>query len=378
MLPIEHYKDRPQTYLKHFFLEQYLETVAYHIGFSQPDFVFVDGFSGPWRATDAELRDTSFSIAIQKLQSVSQGLKKCGKNPRIRCLFVEQRPKSFRSLEEAVRDRAGVETRAINGAFEDNIGAIAEFVGSSFSLVFIDPTGWNVPLNTIRPLLCRRKTEVIVNFMWEFANRFTNSPDEKILSTFDEFFGSRDWRNVLSSSENREETAVSYYCEQVRRAGGFEHVVSTKIQKHLADRTYFHLVYATNHLKGLRKFRDVENALIHEQDEVRLISEQNRRVERSHQPELFGATEAVKENPSVLAELQDRRAEAQRRLIGMLQSRQALRFEEILAELLLIPMVSERVVVEILLSLEDSGLLVVDGRKKGKRKPELSWIYRRA
>jgi len=51
--PVEYYKDREQTYLKHFFLERYLETVAYHIGFSQKEFVFVDCFSGPWRAADA-------------------------------------------------------------------------------------------------------------------------------------------------------------------------------------------------------------------------------------------------------------------------------------------------------------------------------------
>jgi hypothetical protein len=45
--PVEYYKDREQTYLKHFFLERYLETVAYHIGFSQSEFVYVDCFSGP-------------------------------------------------------------------------------------------------------------------------------------------------------------------------------------------------------------------------------------------------------------------------------------------------------------------------------------------
>ena len=47
---VGHYEGREQTYLKHFFLEKYLERVAYVIGFSYPEFVYVDGFSGPWRA----------------------------------------------------------------------------------------------------------------------------------------------------------------------------------------------------------------------------------------------------------------------------------------------------------------------------------------
>ena len=35
MKPVAYYKDREQTYLKHFFLERYLEAVAYHIGYSK-------------------------------------------------------------------------------------------------------------------------------------------------------------------------------------------------------------------------------------------------------------------------------------------------------------------------------------------------------
>ena len=38
MKPVEYYKDREQTYVKHFFIERYLETVAYHIGFWNTEF----------------------------------------------------------------------------------------------------------------------------------------------------------------------------------------------------------------------------------------------------------------------------------------------------------------------------------------------------
>ena len=36
MKPVEYYRGREQTYLKHFFLERYLERVAYVIGYSAP------------------------------------------------------------------------------------------------------------------------------------------------------------------------------------------------------------------------------------------------------------------------------------------------------------------------------------------------------
>ena len=35
----DYYRQKEQTYLKHFFLERYLETVAFHIGYSHLEFV---------------------------------------------------------------------------------------------------------------------------------------------------------------------------------------------------------------------------------------------------------------------------------------------------------------------------------------------------
>lgn len=90
MKPLDYYKGREQTYLKHFFLERYLERAAYHIGAFQQDFVYVDCFSGPWKAEDEALDDTSFMIAIKKIESVREGLGKIGRYPRMRCLFIEK------------------------------------------------------------------------------------------------------------------------------------------------------------------------------------------------------------------------------------------------------------------------------------------------
>src|SRR6266567_3758755 len=74
MKPVEYYKDREQTYLKHLFLERYLETVAYHIGYSHREFAYVDCFSGPWCTADEELGDTSIRIALDRLNSVRNRL----------------------------------------------------------------------------------------------------------------------------------------------------------------------------------------------------------------------------------------------------------------------------------------------------------------
>ena len=171
MKPVESYRGREQTYLKHFFLERYLERVAYVIGYSHPEFVYVDGFSGPWKSEDEQFADTSFMIAIEKLREVRDGLARAGKRPRVRCLFVEKDRTAFKELEGAISEVADIEVKALHGTFESVIPDIPSFVGRSFSLVFIDPTGWTgFGLSTIQPIL-QLKGEVLVNFMFDYVNR---------------------------------------------------------------------------------------------------------------------------------------------------------------------------------------------------------------
>lgn len=147
----ELYHGREQTYAKHLFLEQYLERVAFHIAYSREEFVYVDGFSGPWKATDEGLEDTSFMIAIRKLQYVREALGKLGKSPRIRCLFIEADQSRFVALEAATRDVARLETTALHGDFKRSSQTSSNLWGPASHLSsLIPPAGtaspWNVSL----------------------------------------------------------------------------------------------------------------------------------------------------------------------------------------------------------------------------------------
>ena len=103
MKTIDDYFGREQTYLKHFFLERYLERVGFNICSFKDAFVYVDGFSGPWKSRDENFEDTSFMIAIEELRKVRDGIVRLGRSaPKIRCVFVEKDRKAFRELQEAV------------------------------------------------------------------------------------------------------------------------------------------------------------------------------------------------------------------------------------------------------------------------------------
>jgi three-Cys-motif partner protein len=367
----EYYRGREQTYQKHFFLERYLESVAYHIGYSNNDFVYVDGFSGPWKSEDENFDDTSFMIALQKLRNVREGLGKVNRYPKIRCLFIEKEPQAFKALGQAIKGVPRVEVEALHGEFEALIPRVLNFIGGSFSLVFIDPTGWKgFGLKQITPILKHRPGEIIINFMFDYINRFFDHPEAEITETFDALFGGPGWNEAVSASPEREKAMIELYCDRVKKAGEFAHVTYARIDKPTADRTYFYLVYGTRHPKGLIVFRKVEKGFTEEQGRVRLTAKQNRRIERTGQNELFGVADAdLPERPFEQERTEQLKA-ARIRLIKMIEQRPRNRFEDVQISLLEMPLIWESDIKEMVKSLCDEGRIDIEGMKGRERTPK--------
>lgn len=361
MKEVEYYRGREQTYLKHFFLERYLERVAYVIGWNYPKFVYVDGFSGPWKSDEEALEDASFTIAINKLRQVKTGLNKVGKNPEIRCLFVEREPTAFRQLKGATEGVSDIGAQALQGEFEERIPDILRFVGSSFSLVFIDPTGWTgFGLQKITPILQHQPGEVLINFMFDHINRFLPDSRSEIVASFNKLFGGSGWESVIHGGQCREDEVVKLYSQRIQATGRFRHVTSTRILKPLADRSYFHLIYGTRNLKGLREFRDVEKVAVDEQERVRSRTKQVRRVERTGQSELF-AEDTLANTASFEQERALRREEAKSRLRSVLRANRRVQYVQVLENLLDIPLVWESVVQEIITEMRTANEVRVEG-----------------
>jgi three-Cys-motif partner protein len=251
----EYYKGKEQTFLKHFFLEQYLETVAFHIGYSHREFVYVDCFSGPWRHKDEDLADTSIRISLDKLNYVREVLAARKRYPIVRAIFIERDAAAFAALRQALDQYKGnIHTTALLGTFEDNIRQILAEVGKTFTFCFLDPTGWaGLAMNRIGPLLRHQPGEVVINLIYDFINRFLNSQEPSTEASLDHFFGGPAWRD-LRERPDRETSIIDLYAEQVRATGRFAYVTSTRILKPLQERAYFHLIYATRSPKGIEEF----------------------------------------------------------------------------------------------------------------------------
>ena len=263
------YSGREQTKAKHFILKYYLQALAFKV-LTFSDITYVDGFSGPWETKTEDFSDSSFMIAISVLRDAQrQVLARTGKLRKIRCFFSETVPTAFAQLEAAVAPHhhptEGFEIKTYCGKFESAVSEIQLFVGNSFPLFFIDPTGWGgYPFDQIKPLFARPKCEVLINFMYEFVNRFVHSNDETIVASLDPILGGPGWRDRLDPSLKRGAAVEKLFRETLRMAGNFNFVVSTNIDKATAERTHFFIAYGTKSIDGLKAFREAEYAGLRE------------------------------------------------------------------------------------------------------------------
>jgi three-Cys-motif partner protein len=288
VLPPE-YHQREQTFVKHLILRGYLQKVAYHILSAWDDFTFVDGFSGPWEARSEEFSDTSFGIAIKELREVRETFRDRGKTKNLRCIFVEKDGASFERLNGAVAEAHDLRPRAIHGLFEEKIPEVRRYVDTSFALTFVDPTGWNIDLSRIAPLL-KQRGEVLINFMYEHFKRFVEDERPEIRASYDKPFGGLPWREMiekhLSLGLSKEQAILETFKTAVKEVAGFDYVASARIRHRKLDKSHFYLIYGTRHPKGLEVFRQVERTALSAEEFFR-IEARDREVSDAGQRGLF-------------------------------------------------------------------------------------------
>ena len=349
------YSDREQTRAKHFILGRYLQALAFKV-LTFSDVTYVDGFSGPWETKTENFSDSSFMIAISVLQDAQKRiLARMGKRRLVRCFFSENDPTSFAQLEEAVsifhKPEEGFEIRTHCGKFEDAVKEIHEFIGPSFPLVFIDPTGWTgYPFKKIKPLFRRQKCEVLINFMYEFV------------------LGGPGWRERLDPNLPRGLAVEKLFRETLKSEGNFDFVVSTRIDKATAERPHFFIVYGTKSPDGLKAFRQTEYDALRQHAKNRASVKERSREERSHTVDLFSSYQAEVQEATIGQIVDEQKKLASDHLVKALGVSGPLSFSTVVIALLQAYMLRETNIRDICVDLAKTSK-IENSWGGGKRKP---------
>lgn len=282
------YLGREQALVKHTFLERYFRNALPK--FSQfPTFVYVDLFAGPWGSKCSNYSDTSFGIALREMAKAKAVQRKLGREVKMIAHLVEK--ENHEELREAVEGFKGVDKIYCHaGEAEDFAKQIAKSIPTrSFRFVNIDPKG--LPdVREFRELIAPQRTEVMLNFMFEFANRFAHTDRlPKLEAWLSELSDDPDWQSNLSQKEkrDREDYITLLASHALAKIGNYDYSPAISVDEVDADRCLYKLIYLSRHPLGLKIFRDSEHEALSVQATARSDRKRRVREEKSGQGDLF-------------------------------------------------------------------------------------------
>ena len=279
MVALSDYVGREQSYVKHVFLEGYLDRLVHKTASTFPHIVYVDGFAGPWQSASERFEDTSFGIALNALRRAKSSWKERHRDVKMSAHLVERDVDAYKLLAKVAARYPDVGVkRAYSAHFLTVLPDILrDTPNDAFAFFLIDPKGWRIPLRTLSPMLARSNSEVIFNFMFDFINRAASIDDSTVISGLNELIPYGNWQSKLkeaerranNSSSERKDILVGAFTESLARLGNYPYVAETTILRPLKDRPLYCLCYATRNHHGIEVFRDCQVKALVEQAKTR-------------------------------------------------------------------------------------------------------------
>jgi three-Cys-motif partner protein len=385
MITFENYTGREQAYVKHVFLESYLERLAHKVASVYSHIVYVDGFAGPWQSANENFQDTSFGIGLNALRRAKASWKD-KHDVQMSAFLVERNPAAYAQLAGIPPRYTDVAIKTYEADFLTVIELILKDIPKdAFALFLIDPKGWRIPLRQLEPMLRRRNSEVIFNFMFNFINRAASIKDPTIVSGLQELIPFGQWREQLnaleasgdSSPERRKQILVDAFGSSLAQLGDYPYVAETTVLRPLADRPLYCLFYATRNSTGIEVFRDSQIKALTEQSSTRAAARLAHASRGTGQGELFESQYEM--GPDELSRfLEEERGKAERSLIELSPKAPSyVRYEHLWPLVLARHVVKRSDVNRIAARLRQEGRLLFPDWEQSKRVPQSNYGVQR-
>jgi three-Cys-motif partner protein len=375
------YVGREQSFVKHVFLESYLEALVHKTASTYPHIVYVDGFAGPWQNANEQFEDTSFGIALNALRQAKASWKQMGRAVHMSAHLVERDLAAYTKLAEIPERYPDITISTYSGDFISRIPLIMKAIPSdAFTFFFIDPKGWRLPLQQLGPMLSRPKSEVIFNFMFDFINRAASIADQNIVAGLNELIPYGDWRQKIAEAEQtvdegliperRKTGLVGAFTESLAKLGSYRFVAETTVLRPLKDRPLYCLCYATRHPRGIEVFRDCQIKALHEQSATRAAVKLQHVAKTTGQGELFESLHDM--GPDQLsAFLEDECGRAETTILELTPQKPAsIRYEDLWPEILARHVLRRTQVNDLAVKLRNGRRIEFPDWEKGKRIPQ--------
>lgn len=118
------------------------------------------------------------------------------------------------------------------------------------TLFFVDPFGYNLNLETLSNLLNGHGNEIVINFMFDFINRFISF--KGVEDCYNKFFGSDEWKKAEKMTGNeRESFLVKLFKDKIKEITKAKYAFAYRLCYPDKNQTYYYLIHLTNHIDGI-------------------------------------------------------------------------------------------------------------------------------
>lgn len=139
--------------------------------------------------------------------------------------------------------------------YNDNINKFLDYLEENPAPTFfmIDPYGIDVDFNTLKRIMSIPRTEIFLNFMYNYLNRFiTNLPSE---TGINQLYGNTDWQKFRTYKENlKEQGLVELYRNKLKMFSKYTYQYRMSFPNQ--NKTYYYLFHITQNLKGCSIMKD--------------------------------------------------------------------------------------------------------------------------
>jgi hypothetical protein len=191
-----------------------------------------------------------------------------------------------------------IEIHCYSGVAEQHAASIAKAIPPrAFRFVVIDPKG--VPdVRKFKCLIEPNNTEVLLNFMFQFANRFAGSQDR--MPTLEGWLGGLSdgegsWRNDFADLRGQErEAAITDRARQaLRKMGRYVYAPALTVDETASARPLYKLIYLSRHPVGLRVFRDAHVKALEAQATYKSARMAESRRQKTGMDDLFASPNSI-------------------------------------------------------------------------------------
>jgi three-Cys-motif partner protein len=380
MVSLSDYDGREQSYVKHVLLESYLDSLVHKIASAYQDFVYVDGFAGPWQSANEKFEDTSFGIALNALRRAKASWKQRGREVNMSAFLIE---KTKTAYERLARVPARYPDLAVQTFADDFLAVLPKILKdiprNAFAFFLIDPKGWHIPLAKLAPLLARPKSEVIFNFMFDFINRAAGIAEPAVVAGLNELMPDGNWRSTLAAgTEDRKPILVKAFSDNLRKIGNYDFIAETSVLRPTRERTLYCLFYATRHEKGIEVFRDCQVEALKEQSRTRAGVKVRHKETTTGQGEIFQSFDDMGPNKQ-LVDLQCELETARQSVLALTPFEpNAILYDQLWPQVLAHNIVRKVDVNKIAAKLRADGKLLISDWERNKRVPQGHYRLQRA